>query len=161
MIQKLNSLKLEQKPSEPSSPRPKVLVLDDDDIRHEWFKEYFKDFEAQHVYTVDGAITALIADPQYDFVFLDHDLNDNHKYRSVKKIDGDNIPDYVGPCTVELTGVDVAIFIARILEPGKRPKEVVVHSWNPPGAERMIQTLRDAGIKTHKWEFRSNESPFK
>jgi CheY-like chemotaxis protein len=138
----------------------RILVLDDDDTRHEWFKEYFKDFEAQHVYTVDGAITALIADPQYDFVFLDHDLNDN-QYKSVTHIDGDNIPGFVGQCRKELTGLDVTLFIARILEPEKRPKEVVVHSWNPPGAERMIQMLREVGIKTHKWEFRSNESPFK
>lgn len=150
----------EKDPSKLSTNKLRILVLDDDDIRHEWFKEYFKDFEVQHVYTVNGTITALISDPQYDFVFLDHDLNDN-QYTSVKRIDGDNIPGFVGPCRVELTGVDVAEFIARILEPGKRPKEVVVHSWNPPGAEKMIGILREANIRTHRWEFRSNQSPFK
>ena len=151
MIQNLNSSIQAKDPSRPSTNKLRILVLDDDDIRHEWFKEYFKDHEAQHVYTVNGAITALISDPQYDFVFLDHDLND-HKYESTAA-------GMYG--RTELTGTDVAQFIAEILEPAKKPKQVVVHSWNPDGARRMLGLLKDAGIKTHKWEFRSNESPFK
>lgn len=128
----------------------RILVLDDDDVRHERFKDYFRGHEVSHVYTVDGAITALIGDPVFDFAFLDHDLNDYHH----KSLHNDG-----GYGKVELNGVDVASFIARILDVEKRPREVVVHSWNPAGARSMINILRDASIKTHQWVFDSSKSP--
>lgn len=139
--------------------RMRILVLDDDDERHEKFKHHLQGHNVEHVFTVDGIITVLLAEPNFDVVFLDHDLNDNWKYKSVSHIDGDNIPGYIGKCRVELNGVDVASFIAKILPKEKRPKAVVVHSWNPEGAEKMLEVLRETEIKLKKWEWHPKQHP--
>jgi len=52
----------------------------------------------------------------------------------------------------ELTGQDAAIHVARLPE-DKRPTQVVIHSWNPPGATRMLQLLRDAGVRAIRAPF--------
>jgi hypothetical protein len=46
----------------------------------------------------------------------------------------------------EKTGQDVAKYIAT-LPVDKVPKRIIVHSFNPIGAIRMVEILRDAGIK--------------
>lgn len=114
----------------------KILVLDDNEQRHESFAQRFsRDCDVTHVRTVTEALEAL-RDKSYDLVYLDHDLEDYQQSGMYGS-------------SVELTGLDVARFIARMPEVvGQPPTRVVVHSWNPAGARAMVSTLREAGIPT-------------
>lgn len=134
----------------------RILVLDDDDVRHEWFHFFIArhdNVDLVQVRTFQGALDALIENPQFDVVYLDHDLNDYH-YRSysapeVKKED---------KARYELTGFDVAKYIVDVMDDKKRPKQVVVHSWNPPAAEGMMELFREK-IPARRWLFNSKEDP--
>ena len=78
-----------------------------------------------HVYTAKHAIEA-ITQEIFDVVSLDHDLSWEDNMKLPKQGGG--------------SGYDVALFIAE-MEEDKRPKAVVLHSWNPPGVQRMKQAL--------------------
>jgi CheY-like chemotaxis protein len=114
-----------------------ILVLDDDLDRHYTFARVFADAKHQsvHVQTVAKCIEAL-KETKFDLVYLDRDLSDFCDENKVVGMYG----------TQEFTGEDVANWMAKELPEERRPKEVVVHSWNQPGAARMILTLRDAGF---------------
>jgi hypothetical protein len=114
-----------------------VLFLDDSPERHRAFEASLPDgCIAAMVETYDQAVAAL-AGRRFDVVYLDRDLND-YDSRSV-----------TGPFGLEeLTGEHVAKFIAE-MPADKRPLCVVVHSWNPDGARRMVATCRAAGIETY------------
>ena len=53
----------------------RVLVLDDDEKRHDWFREQADalNWELHHAWTVAEAIESLNRN-DFDLVFLDHDL---------------------------------------------------------------------------------------
>ena len=130
----------------------KILILDDDDMRHRRFAQWFAGYDCTHCFTYDQFAKAF-GTGKFDYTFLDHDLNDN-QYRSVKEIDGDNIPGYIGPCTKELTGQDAARLVAGDPE---RAGHVVIHSWNPYGAREMEKTLRDIPGGVTVWTFNPKE----
>jgi CheY-like chemotaxis protein len=114
----------------------KILILDDDRVRHYCFDEKFAidypDAKIDHVYTANECIEALKRTDKYDLVHLDHDLGDFGPYSDEK----------------EHTGVDVCRWMAGTdgLTEDKRPDMIIVHSWNATGAKRMIDILRDAGF---------------
>ena len=111
----------------------KILILDDDHLRHESFTIAFP--EAVHVWTVEEFQEAYGAGG-WDLLYLDHDLNDFGIKSTAEGYGG----------RVELTGADVASWVAR-LPVDMQPKEVIIHSWNPAGALNMLNVLRDAGIR--------------
>ncbi len=116
----------------------RILILDDDAKRHAWFAKALAGNDVQHCYTYYDAISTLDSSENgYHVVYLDHDLNDFTTFQSV-------IEDTYGK--VELTGEHVAKYIANCLSENKKPDEVIVHSWNPDGAKRMVAVLREAGI---------------
>lgn len=119
----------------------RILVLDDDEVRHERFAEVFKTYDIKHVWTYDEACHALEHLGPWDLVYLDHDLND-FEAKSMAEHEGP-----YGGYYRELTGFDVVRFITRQLAKEKHPPEVIVHSWNPGGARMMITELREHGIK--------------
>ena len=109
----------------------RILILDDDGTRHAAFAARYSDAERVHVHSVAEALAALRDDgPRFDLATLDHDL-------------GEWQIDCYGKR--EITGLEVAVAIARMDEE-RRPARVVVHSWNPPGALRMLDYLREAGV---------------
>lgn len=114
----------------------RILVLDDDETRHDIFSDALTGNIVTHVWTVDDACHELEAQDKFDLVYLDHDLNDHGVRSTMASTYGE----------VELTGYDVALFIARRLDEAKRPNKVIVHSWNPPGARMMVACLREVGI---------------
>lgn len=110
--------------------RMKILFLDDDKTRHESFRTKSKNWphDITYVWTAYKAIRALEKEYFHE-VFLDHDLGPQQEM---------NLPD-----TGEGSGYDVALFIATMSR-DKRPISVIIHSWNPAGADRMASALRKA-----------------
>ena len=89
-----------------------------------------REHDVSAVFTTKEAIAMLNGEPPFDVVYLDHDLGE--------------IADE--PPHNELTGRVVAQYIASVLPPDKRPKQVVIHSWNIDGSKRMRDILQDAGL---------------
>ena len=98
----------------------KVLFLDDDMLRQRSARYHFRHGEFTGVCTAADAIRALQTDT-YDLVHLDHDLGGMVYTQSAQG-----------------TGYEVAQYIASMTTP---PAHVVIHSWNPAGANNMKAVL--------------------
>lgn len=107
-----------------------VMLLDDDERRHRWFKKRFSGDELFIAATVNEA-KELLAEGTYDAIFLDHDLLPHH-YES-------NDHDDHGS-----TGYAVAEFLHdnADLQPAAT---IIVHTRNADAAVKMVQKLRDCG----------------
>jgi CheY-like chemotaxis protein len=101
----------------------RILVLDDEEVRHDAFSLRLLGNEVVHVWNLEQIQQKLKAEDAFDLIYLDHDLGE------------------------EADGRDVVNFIVRELPQQQWPKEVIVHSWNFYAANQMVQTLKDAGIK--------------
>lgn len=110
----------------------RVLVLDDDRDRHDFFDRELREETLVHVLTYTEAVHVLERYDGFDMAFLDHDIGDD--------------PELIEKGLPPKTGADVASFIAKQLPTEKRPKQVVVISWNHGGASCMLSTLRKAGV---------------
>ncbi len=104
----------------------KVLFLDDSEWRHNLFREWCsqKNIVAQHVRTADNAAAAM-EEEKWDICFLDHDLSDEHYGKGVGELPGD--------------GTGLAKWMSQ--NPSHIPPKVIVHSWNPDGAKRMVELI--------------------
>lgn len=113
------------------------LFLDDSEERHTYFRNILGgqlgSVTVDHVRTAQEAIDKLIDNTViYDCVYLDHDLEDTDP---------------------NSTGQAVAEFIALHQQKQTYPKFIVIHSWNPEGAERMHEILKPTGIPTVRKPF--------
>jgi len=107
----------------------RVLFLDDDATRHQRFRfNHAREWQIVPVWNYVQACVALDEEEPFDAAFLDHDLG----------LTDDGTADR------ETTGHDVALYIAAML-PARRPRKIVIHSWNIGGARRMEATLAAAG----------------
>jgi hypothetical protein len=109
----------------------KILVLDDQEQRHDWFSARFSGHYVVHARSVSEAISAL-SNLWFDRVQLDHDLGE------WEVLDDETL--------VERSGMDVVRFITDELPRDRVPGAIVVHSWNPVGAQNMVNFMRDRGI---------------
>lgn len=107
----------------------KILFLDDDESRQSAFKEWFDEHKTDldtlvQTRTANDTIKALKSNKLFDIVSLDHDLGGKVFVTETKE-----------------TGYEVALYIERM---GKKklPKSVVIHSFNPTGASRMMQAIK-------------------
>jgi CheY-like chemotaxis protein len=108
----------------------RVLLLDDDERRHDWFVRRFADDQLDIAVEPSAAIELLAANP-YDAIFLDHDLLPEH-YRAPE------------PTDEERTGYAVAAWLAA--RPDVQPATtIIVHTRNASGALKMVRAMRDAG----------------
>jgi CheY-like chemotaxis protein len=114
----------------------KILFLDDDSARHHAFSKLADGHVVDYVWTADEAIAALAAST-YDLVCLDHDL-------------GGRV--YVDILDEEGTGYTVALAMEGMPE-DRRPRETIVHSFNPEGARRIADRLGKAGFRVIKAPF--------
>ena len=105
-----------------------VLLLDDDERRHRWFKKRFEGDELDIAETV-GEAKDLLAKHSYDAIFLDHDLLPHH-YESNDHGDLAN------------TGYAVAEWLNDRSEL-QRAATVIVHTRNADAAIPMVQKLRE------------------
>jgi CheY-like chemotaxis protein len=104
----------------------RILVLDDEPARHALFRQVFRGHEVAEATTAEHAVNFLRIAVTYDIVSLDHDL---------------------GPSPG--SGLDVARRIAGMPE-NIRPRQVLVHSANPVGAQAMLDTLLRAGVNAQR-----------
>lgn len=108
----------------------RVMLLDDDERRHRWFKKRFAGDELDVAATVAKA-KELLSESSYDAIFLDHDLLPHH-YESNDHGDEAN------------TGFAVAEFLKE--RPGlQRAATIIVHTRNADAALIMVTTLRESG----------------
>ena len=112
----------------------RILILDDDQMRHDAFARRYAGHELTHVYAVAEAQAALIAGG-FDMASFDHDLAD---FQLEKQPDG-SVQER------EKTGYDVVMFMVSTLPEDRWPAEIIVHSWNAPRAHQMVEVLRDRG----------------
>ena len=113
----------------------RILVVEDDARRAAWFVHEFAEHDLVLVNTAREAI-AILKFCQFEFLFLDHDLGN----RTFVKTGDENC------------GQRVADFLAGEMDP---PPNVVIHSWNPEGAETMLETLRRAKLPVRQVPFGS------
>ena len=111
----------------------RVLFLDDAESRHNYFRGQSIGHSVDHVWTAAEAIEALNTREPYDVACLDHDLEAAH-YPGMAE---------AGIVATTPTGQAVADHIASMPEE-KRPRRVIVHSFNPAGAVSMERALRGA-----------------
>jgi hypothetical protein len=107
----------------------RIFLLEDDERRCEWFSKRFKGDHLDIVCDVSEA-KELLKTRSYDSIFLDHDLRPEH-YGSTINDD-------------ERTGYAIAHFLASNPQL-QRAAFIMVHSYNPDGAMRMVEELRSGG----------------
>ena len=115
----------------------KVLILEDDERRITLFKEKLV---GHLLFTTDNPQKAntWLELESFDFVFLDHDLADEH-YRE----DCDS-NETTGLCTAEFLGNN----------PEFSPDaKIIVHSLNPSGRKRMMQALASRNAIEYPFNF--------
>lgn len=111
----------------------KLLFLDDETVRHEWFALVHLSHEIWHAYNIEQFEKQLRRCDKFDVISFDHDLG------------------------TAADGNDCAELMLRLLSPENLPRECWVHSWNPVGAERIMRTLRSAGIAVVRRPFAAKE----
>lgn len=107
-----------------------VMVLDDDERRHRWFRKRFAGDFIDIAATVEEA-KEILASGTYDAIFLDHDLLPHH-YESNDHND------------FESTGYAIAEFLHERSEL-QRAATIIVHTRNADAAIPMVQKLRESG----------------
>lgn len=117
----------------------RILFLDDEKVRRDKFRDKYLgtgciiDFATNAKEAID-----FLKNHQYDFVSLDHDLGGKSMVESNEE-----------------SGYAVAEFIAYQIPEEHRPKKVVIHSFNPVGAQRMYLLLKAYHINVYKDIFKA------
>lgn len=111
----------------------KLLILDDEAVRHDWLDRMHRGDEIWHAYTIEQFEKQLGKCDKFDVVSFDHDLG------------------------TSADGNDCAKLMLEVLPREFWPRECWVHSWNPVGAERIMRTLRAAGIPAMRRPFAARE----
>lgn len=110
----------------------RILILEDDPARLEWFRSMTIGCNVDVTKDVEEA-KRWFDENEYDQIFLDHDLCDEHYAvweQGVKTYDA-------------TTGYAVAKHIA---ESDRSPRaNIIIHSMNPTGSRRMEQALQSRG----------------
>ena len=107
-----------------------VMLLDDDQRRHRWFRKRFSGDDLDIAENVDEA-KELLAANSYDAIFLDHDLLPHH-YES------NDHDDFAS------TGYAIAEWLHEKAEL-QRAATIIVHTRNADAAIPMVQKLRESG----------------
>lgn len=140
----------------------KFLFVDDSKERQRHFSFWMNENHPEHDYaqTFNGKDSiAAVQNDTYDVMYLDHDLSleTQHHLNSHDSIYR-SYEDWQSSQDREITGLDVVQEILK-LPKERRPKTVVVHSWNPEGSDRMMSLLRDSEIRSVRWFYRPSDLP--
>jgi hypothetical protein len=112
-----------------------VFLLEDDYKRIAAFNDALANDYLTLAMTYEAGIERF--KPPYDLILLDHDLLPHH-YAAYP---GTNLPECTG------TGLSFVRWMVKTHPHVVRNHRVLIHSWNPPGAKAMADTLRQAGVK--------------
>jgi CheY-like chemotaxis protein len=110
----------------------RILVLEDDPERHKYFRQLAIENDLTIVETSSECII-LLYNHTYDCLFLDHDLGGQVYVNS-------DLPN---------TGYEVAKWLEG--HPERKPKNIIIHSLNGVGAQRMNQALPEALYIPFAW----------
>lgn len=110
-------------------PVMRILIVEDDETRCSWFREKLAGAELDVTCDV-GQAKGWLAERDYQMIFLDHDLIEEH-YFAIELDD-------------EKTGYAVAAWLAANPD-RQRDATILVHSLNYSGADRMLAVMRDGG----------------
>lgn len=102
----------------------RILVLEDDPARHKKIRRRLIGNVVVIVETAQEAID-LLRDEDWNLLSLDHDLGGEQMVESG-----------------EGTGWEVAKWLEN--HPERKPKRILLHSYNTPGRENMLACLPDA-----------------
>lgn len=109
----------------------KILVLDDDQYRLKQFQQRLIGHVVHCTETASDTIK-MLSEESFDVVFLDHDLGGTAYVPS-------------GPGT----GYEVAKWLSEHVD--RKPKQIVIHSFNAPGANNMKSLLPEAFYNPGAW----------
>lgn len=114
----------------------KILILDDDDVRHEVYSLSYKEHDVRHARSYFEFLSQLRTGSPWDLIHLDHDLGDLYT--------GDTYVDGWGSSR-EYNGQHAARDICQLSD-DLLPSEVIIQSVNPDGAKAMMQMLKRRGV---------------
>lgn len=113
----------------------RILILDDQKLRHEFFAKQFDGHEVVSVFKFSEFCELL--NQRWDLMHLDHDLGD----------DVDNPDTFVdGWGSTQLFNGGHAVLKVCELPNELKPAQVIIHSINPDGAKVMLSMLERVGI---------------
>jgi CheY-like chemotaxis protein len=116
----------------------RILLVEDDPQRRYWFTKMNIGRVMDVTDDVEEA-KRLIDTHEYDQIFLDHDLSEEHYMVWREGTDKHDAT----------TGYAVAKYLAE--NPDKSPNaEIVVHSLNPVGSDRMWRKMKETRRTVHK-----------
>ena len=118
------------------------------ETRQAHFRARFSAYTHDEAKDANSAIE-LLDNFDYDLVFLDHDLAEEHYLELSEGLHETQQPGYAEYSPG--TGMDVVDHIVK-MPAERRPKLAVVHSWNPRGDE-MANRLWEAGVKAYRIRF--------
>lgn len=117
--------------------RLNILILEDSSERNNWFGKKLIGNAVDFAYTASQA-NKFLQEKEYDVIFLDHDLAEEHYVAMHAVVDTELIG----------TGVDTAKFI---VENSSSPKaQIIVHSLNTVGSQNIFAILKDAGYNVER-----------
>jgi len=112
----------------------RILILDDEEVRHTDLAEFYSGHEVVHVETYNHFVLELVSGSPWSLIHLDHDLGPGDSY-----LDGWGNMQF-------FTGQHAAIRVCE-LHDDHLPAEVIVHSVNPLGANIMVTDLKSRKVK--------------
>lgn len=111
----------------------RILILDDEQVRHDHLEEFYSGHEVVHSVTYSHFVHELENGSPWDLIHLDHDLGSGDSY-----VDGWGDTQF-------FTGQHAAIRVCE-LHDDRLPAEVIVHSVNPVGAASMVYDLKSRKV---------------
>ena len=118
----------------------RILILDDDEFRHKFYKRVYSKHDVTHAYTYYEFLRHLDHSSPWDLIHLDHDLGDLQT--------GDTYVDGWG-ARREFNGGHASMRICE-LDDDRLPTQVLIQSVNPDGARVMRSNLQQRGVAV-KW----------
>lgn len=110
----------------------KILVVEDSQHRIRFFKKALIGHNVHFAENYDEAIEKLQDNDNYDLMYLDHDLEDEHYLEARKEL--------------ERTGYEVVKWIVN--NKSHKSAYMFIHSLNPIGSRRMYEHLKKHGYNT-------------
>jgi hypothetical protein len=103
----------------------KILILEDDWNRLEWFQNKFKDHQVFYATSYDALVYKYEKNSPFDIYLSDHDIED---------MIHDDSPG------IEYNGYEAAKYLNSI---GAKFSQIIIHSCNPVGAENIYNEVRN------------------